>query len=272
MGKKSVAKALIKELTQKSQIWDDAAALSFYTLFSIFPGIVVALSAISFLTYSQLTQELTQWGLSYLPTSVQTTVFGVISDIMNGPSQSLLSVGFVVSLWTATSGVAAIIRKLNLVYEIDESRNFIKIRGTAVLISLLLTATFVFAFAVLILGELLNDEVLSILEIDLKHSGIFTLLRYCSGAFVFILGFMTLYLFGPDQKMRPGEVWQGSALSTLGFSISSYLYSLYLSHFSDYSTTYGSLGAVIGLLMWLYLLCFFLLVGAELNHLARKNK
>lgn len=247
-------------------IWDGSAALAFYVLFAAFPGILLLLSAASFIPYENFTSEFSNWWISYLPGSIQEPVEQVLADVSKGQKKQLLSVGVLVSLWTATSGVSAIVRQLHQVHNIKERRSWLKHKGLAFLISLALGLTFLLSFLTLILGKFLSHLVFEVVPVSQELQFLVPAIRYSLTGISLFLVFAILYYFGPDRKRKEPSLFPGCTMTTLLFLGGSYAYSFYINNFANFSLTYGSIGAVIGLLLWLYLLGLSILLGALLNH------
>jgi membrane protein len=182
-------------------------------------------------------------------------------------SDGKLTLAFVVSLalalWSANAGMKAIFDALNIIYEEDEKRGFIKLNA----ISLTFTLGAVVVFLLAIGSVVVVPLVLAYLGFAAEQqAGFLPLLRWPVLLVVVMFGLSLLYRFGPsrrDAKWRWVSV--GSAFAAFAWLAVSIAFSWYLSKFADYNATYGSLGAVIGLMMWLWLSITVILVGAELN-------
>lgn len=262
---------IIKPLFQ-DQIWDGGAALSFYLILSLFPGIIVLLGLASFLPLQETMTGFSDYALIYLPESQLELFQSVVDDISGGHQGGLLSFGFLFALWTATTGVGAIIRQLNIIYEINDRRNLIRVRLISAGIAFTLIFSFMLSFLALVVGKGLTTLLVDLDLIPWTLNLILPLIRYSlAGAVVFVI-FAIVNVLGPHRKKRGYVVFPGCFLSSVLFLFSSFLFSFYLNKVTDYSATYGSIGTVIGLLMWLYLFSLSLLIGAEFNHSLDKRK
>ena len=191
----------------------------------------------------------------------------MVDDISSGEQTGLLSFGFLFALWTATTGVGAIIRQLNYVYDISERRNIVKIR---LLITLIVS--FMLSFVVLVIGKELTTLLVDLALIPWTMNLILPVIRYSLAGVVVFLIFAIVNVLGPHRKKRGYVVVPGCIVSSILFLLSSFLFSFYLNKVTDYSATYGSIGTVVGLLMWLYLFALSLLIGSEFNHRLDKRK
>jgi len=172
-----------------------------------------------------------------------------------------LAVGVALALWSASAGVVNLIAALNRVYDEDESRKFLKLRATALGLTL---GGVVFAAAAILVITVLPD------------SGLVSLVRWPALAAGFILGLGVIYRVGPDREdARWRWVTPGAVLATALWLLVSVAFSIYTSNFGKYNETYGALGAVVVTMLWLQLTALVILLGAELNaeleHQTRKD-
>src|SRR6185503_14192111 len=177
-----------------------------------------------------------------------------------------LSLAFVfglgMALWSANAGMKAIIDALNVVYEEKEKRGFIKLN----LISLAFTIAAIAALLLALGAVVIVPVALSYLGLQNVTELLFRLGRWPLLLLVVIFGLAVLYRYGPSRR-EPRWQWisVGSAFAAIAWLISSVLLSWYLASFADYNTTYGSLGAGIGMMMWMWISAIVILFGAQLN-------
>jgi membrane protein len=176
-----------------------------------------------------------------------------------------LSVGFVVglglALWSANGGMKAIIDALNVVYDEREKRSFLKLT----LVSFAFTIGSIILAFVALAAVVVTPLVLNWLGVD-TNTQMIALLRWPALLMALLLWLAVLYRYGPSRS-TPRWRWLsvGSVIATVSWLAMSGLFSWYLSNFADYNETYGSLGAAIGMMMWLWLSVIVILVGGELN-------
>jgi membrane protein len=241
-----------------------AAGIVFYGLLALFPAITALVSLYGFFADpATLTQHLAEAGI--LPTGGLSIIQEQVSRLAT-KSTTKLSLGFAfglaLALWSANSGMKAIMDALNVVYEEREKRNFIKLHLVSFAFTLAGLASIILAIGAVV-----------VLPILLAHIGlagvtdaIFRYGRWPVLITLVILGLAVVYRFGPSRR-EPGWHWLtvGSAFAAVAWLCSSALLSWYLSNFANYDATYGSLGAAIGLMMWMWMSSIVLLFGAELN-------
>lgn len=245
-----------------------AAGVAYYSLFAIFPALAAAVSI---------------YGLVADPTDVERQV-GVLSGVLpreaaglitgqlhriSSTSSNALSVGLLfgvlLALWGAASGVKALITALNVTYGEREKRGFVRLNAIALLLTL---GAIIFAVLSLALIVALPALLSSLGIGGLGEAGRFIVsaLRWPLLALVILFGLAVLYRYGPsrDQPRWRWVSW-GASVAVVLWLVASALFSFYVSNFGNYNKTYGSIGAVVILLLWFYLTAFIVLLGAALN-------
>lgn len=242
-----------------------AAGVVFYGLLALFPAITAVVSLYGlFANASTINDQLSNLG-GILPNSAVDIVHEQIKNV-TAKSNAKLGVGFViglgVALWSANAGMKAIIDALNVVYEEKEKRGFIKLNLVSLAFTLAAVASSVVALgAVVALPLFLNQLGLSSLA-----DALFRFARWPVLLALIILGLALVYRFGPSRR-EPRWQWLtvGSVFAAVAWLVSSALLSWYLGKYAHYDATYGSLGAGIGLMMWMWVSSIVILFGAQLN-------
>jgi membrane protein len=240
-----------------------AAQMTFYVILSFFPFMMFL---IALTTYTPLSREYVLDDLLALMPDVSAALIrGVFNDILSATTPTLLSLSAVAALWSASNGMMAIIRTLNKAYDVEERRPFWKVRGIAVLYTAGFSAVVVVALTLLVFGEMIGrfttERGILPAFLDPVWSGLDVVLSLGVMCGVFVL----LYRSAPSRRVRFAEAVPGAVLTTAGWVAISWLFSEYVRLFGDFSKTYGSLGGVIVLLLWLYLGSMVVLAGGELN-------
>ena len=181
-------------------------------------------------------------------------------------SARALSIGFVVgvaaSLWSAMSGVKAIIDALNVIYEQKEGRNVLKLNLVALVFTLAGFAAFLLAITAIVVLPL----ILSPIGLGSMTETLTRIARWPVLLVALLIGLAVLYRYGPDRRAARWQwVSVGSVFAAVTWIAASFLFSSYLASFANYNATYGSLGAVVGLMIWLWISTILVLLGAELN-------
>ncbi|PDT08294.1 YihY/virulence factor BrkB family protein [Rhizobium sp. M1] len=242
-----------------------AAGVTFYLLLAIFPALAALVSLYGLvadpLTISEHLREL----VVLLPPGAFDLLADQLKALIERRESTLgitFFVGLAIALWSTHNGTLAIFDAMNVAYEEDEKRSLVRLN----LIGFCFTLCAIF-FAVLMVALVgVMPLVLSFLWLDQFKEQMALLLRWPLLLLVVVVAVMLVYRFGPSRE--PARVrWMtwGAALTTLAWAVMSLGFSFYLEHFANYNATYGTLGALIGFLIWIWLSVVILIVGAELN-------
>jgi membrane protein len=266
----TVMKRTIKSFTNDNLL-SRSAELGYYFLFALFPSLISA-SAI-FGLFARSASDIYVKLLNYLSLVVPHDALGLVMDTFNQTTQhssgGKVTFGLAAAIWSASVGFSAIQDTLNTVYKVKETRPYWKVRGSAMLVTVLLAVITLATLGALLAGTLLSHLVRDHIrhpQLGLACGIAIHLVFDVVSLALNLLLFATIYYFGPDLK---NKVWRyctpGSAIGIVGWIVSSVALRIYLFYFNSYSVTYGSLGAVIILLTWFYITGLMLLLGAEVN-------
>lgn len=246
---------------------NDVAAMgaqtTYYLIISFFPFLIFLITLISYtpiITHESLT-TLAQ----FLPLETYQFVMGILSEVLESRSITLLSFGMITTLWTASNGIAALIKGINKSSGQKESRSFIKVRCLSILFTFALILLMIAVLLLLVLGKTIALFIVNLLGISHYFISIWNVIRYVSALLVMCFIFSSLYLYGPVVRLRFQEVIPGAIFATLGWVVISNGFSKYIDNFGSYTKMYGSIGGIFVLLLWLYLSSVILLLGAEIN-------
>lgn len=240
-----------------------AAQLTYYFILSFFPFLIFLITLVSFtpVTSEQALNDLSK----IMPSSAYNIVSDIISQVVNSRRATFLSFGMLATIWASSNGMNAVIRGLNRAFDQKETRPFWKVRGLSVLATIALALTILFSFFLLVFGEIIGEQLFIFLGFSHIFKTVWTFIRYFIPLITMLLVFTLLYLFTPNRRLTLREVMPGSLFSTFGWILTSVLFSLYINNFGNFSRTYGSIGGVIALLIWLYWISIIILLGGELN-------
>jgi membrane protein len=242
-----------------------AAALSYYFILSLFPALIFLSAIVAYLPVPNLFDQALSMIARFLPPDSMGLVRRVLADVISPNRGAFLSFGLLGTLWAASGGFSATIEALNLAYEVEDNRPFWKTRALAIGLSLTIGFLLLLAASVMMVGPRFGEWLAGRIHL----SGLFVLLWpyiHWSIAIGFtILAVEALYFLAPNVNQRFLATLPGAVLA-VGFWLAlSFLLGIYFRQFANFNKTYGTLGAAIALMTWLYWTGFAMLVGAELN-------
>jgi len=249
----------------RDRILATAAGVVFYGLLAIFPAITALVSSYGlFADPSTISGNLQSLALM-LPGDSFAIVQDEITRVVAKANSSLslaFGLGLGLAIWSANAGVKAVLDSLNVAYEAEEKRGLIRLN----LVSLAFTVAGLAAILVMVGAVIGVPLALERLGLDQGARQLVQLGRWPMLGLVLLAALLALYGYGPSRA-RPKWRWlvTGAVLAIVLWLIGSVLLSWYLSNFANYTATYGSLGAAIGLMTWMWLSAIIVLVGAELN-------
>ncbi|HEU4987738.1 MAG TPA: YihY/virulence factor BrkB family protein [Rhizobiaceae bacterium] len=242
-----------------------AAGVTFYLLLALFPALTAFVSLYGFVADPVTIAD----HISYLGGMLPSGGLDIIREQLNAlasQDRSALSIGFIVAflvaLWSANTGVKTLFDALNIAYEEEEKRGFIALN----LLSLTFTLMAMVLGILMIVSIGVVPAVLAFLNLESVTEQLIRILRWPVTLLVIACAIAVIYRYGPSRE-RPKWRWitWGGAFAAVIWLAASFGFSFYLQNFADYNATYGSLGAVIGFMMWTWISVIILLVCAELN-------
>jgi membrane protein len=248
---------------------DWAAALTYYSLLSLFPALIAMVSLIGIFgnprtTTRSLTEIITEIG----PESAAETFSGPIESIVSNQSAAGFAfvLGLAVALWSASAYVGAFMRASNVIYEAEEGRPFWKLRPLQLAVTLVLISMMALLLVGLVLTGPVVNAVAKPIGIGSTAVDIWNVAKWPVMAAVFITMVSVLYYASPNAKLR-GFRWvtAGSLVAIVVWVVASALFALYVSNFGSYDKTYGTLGGLVALLVWLWISNLAILFGHQLN-------
>lgn len=248
-------------------VFNGAAALGFYLTLAIFPAMILLLSIIPYLPIHNVDKAIMDLLGQALPKEASGMITGVVEQVTGERHGGLLSFGLLATLWAASSGMYAIMQQLNITYHVKEARSFLRARATALLLSLLFLLLVIGAFSLVVLGGVIQGWIGDRLGFSSVLLTAFTVFRWVVIVLALLLGFALIYYYGPNVEQKFAFITPGSVLGVLLLIVASLVFAVYTSNFGNYNATYGSIGAVIILMLWLYIAGLVILIGSEINAL-----
>lgn len=244
-----------------------AASVSYSLILAVFPTVIFFFTLIPFITFiPNLEEQIMGFFQRLLPGDTFSTIDTTIRDIINRPRSGVLSFGFLLALYSATSGLVALMQAFNSSYHSNERRGFFKVRLVAIGLTFTLAFALILAVVVLIIGGIISDY---LLHFGLLNNVIFINLlaigRYLVVFAVFVGAVSVIYRYGPDVTMKWVFITPGSVTASLLIVLTTLGFSFYVSNFGSYNKVYGSIGTLIALMIWINLIALLLILGFEMN-------
>jgi membrane protein len=259
-------KRTIKKLGE-DELSTRSAALSYYFILALFPMFLFLLSLIGI--FAGPSSELRESILSTLgrmaPGSASGLVHSVVSETTKASSGIKVGAGILGALWAASAGMSAVMVSLNVVHKVTETRPWWRQKLSAVALTVALAALIIMALALVLYGGKIGDLIATQFGFDDLFAITWQAVQWILPFAAMFLAFSAVYYFAPNIKGAWHWVTPGAALGVVIWLMASLGFRAYLHFFDSYSATYGSLGAVVILLLWLYITGFAILIGAELN-------
>ncbi|WP_336785817.1 YihY/virulence factor BrkB family protein [Paenibacillus sp. MMO-177] len=239
------------------------AQLTYYFILSFFPFLIFVVSLMSFVQLSgdSVALEL----IRLMPEQTKEAIQGILQEVTNNSRGTLLSIGMITTLWSASNGVNAVIKGINKAYDVEENRPFWKLRAISLAATVLLALTILLAIVLLIFGEVIGEFLFDWFDSPVGFELIWGILKYVVPISFMIVVFSLLYWIVPNRKIRFKTAVPGALFATFGWIASSLLFQFYINNFGNYSKTYGSIGGIIILLIWLYISSNIIILGGEVN-------
>lgn len=242
-----------------------AAALAFYFLWSLVPLLILVSSLLKFLPVPNLFQALLNLMAELVPAYAMGFVDQVVIDILSPSRTKLLSFGIVGYLWAASGGFSTLIEALDIAYDVKLSRPWWKDRIRALVLTLTSGALASVSLLVFIMGPHFGHLLREFFFLPPAVEHLWPVLRIATNFLTFVAGLEIIYYLGPNAQHSFVSTLPGAVLAIAVWFLGSRGLSFYLAHLSNYNATYGSMGALIGLMLWFYLTALAILLGAELN-------
>jgi membrane protein len=239
--------------------------VTYYLLLALFPALAAFVSLYGFVANPATIADHVAYLGGLLPSGGIEIIRSQLQSLAS-ENRDALSIGFVVAFvvafWSANNGIKSLFEALNIAYEEREKRSFLRLNLTAF--------TFTLGAMIIAIGMIVTVGVvpalLALLHLDAFAETIITVMRWPIILVLVATGISVLYRYGPSREPAKWRwISWGGALATIVWIAASASFSFYLQNFANYNVTYGSLGAVIGLMLWTWISVVILLVGAELN-------
>lgn len=247
------------------QSMGSASQIAYYLLFAAFPCLFTLASLLAFLPVPDLIERLLAALGSVVPPAAVDLMRDSVRRLVTHQRSGFFSIGLIVTVWAASNAVDAVMQGLNRVQGLPENRPFWKTRGIALLLAVGAGLLVVLGLLGLWFGAHVSGWWAARGGLGPLPVQVWIVARWPLVLLLLVAAIDQLYFLGPAAELRWRWITPGSVVAVLGWVAASLGFSIYVRHFGSYNATYGSIGAMIILLTWMYLSSFFILLGAEIN-------
>lgn len=240
-----------------------ASQLAYSLLLSFFPFLILLMTLIG---HSSISSDAVLHALgTILPNDIMKLINNTVVEVVETRRSGLLSFSMITTIWTASNGFNAVIRGLNRAYDEKEKRPYWKVQLIAILCTIGLVLIFIVSLTLLVFGEIGVRFLVKKLNYAPSVEFVIDSGRYIIVLLVMVFVFTVVYRYTPSKRLHWHETLPGAIFTTIGWTTVSIGFSYYVNNFGSYSKIYGSIGAVIALLSWLFLSSVIVLLGGEIN-------
>ena len=251
---------------RKYDIDQRASAVAYSLTLASFPAVIFLFTLIPYIPIADLDQQIMAILKDVMPRGLYEDADQTIMDILSRPRSGVLSFGFIFATIASTNGMMSLMNAFDMVFEDEDTRGFLKTRGIAILLTLLLIGVLFLSVVLLIVGDAAM-HLLSNWNIIQDNLVVFSLnfTRYIVSFGAMMVALSLIYRFAPTHGKRYDYINAGSVVAAVLILLVTLAFSFYLSKFSSYNKLYGSIGTLIALMIWYYLLALLIILGFEIN-------
>jgi membrane protein len=265
----------LRELNAKmneDNVYNGAAALGFYLTLAIFPAMILTMGLIPYLPIPRVDMAITDLMHQALPSDAAAMFTNVVEEVMDKQHGGIVSVGALGTLWAASTGMYAIMQQLNITYDVKEARSFFRARLVAIGLSILFGTLMLLTLSLVVLGGIVQDWIGNRFGFSGALLMFFAVLRWVIIVMSILLAFSLTYYLAPNvEEQKFKFVTPGGIVATVLLLVASAGFAVYVQRFAEYSAVYGGIGAVVALMMWLYIAGLVMLIGSEVNVLVEHH-
>ena len=243
-----------------------AASVSYSFLLAVFPGVIFLFTLIPYIPILNLDRLIMSFLRDAMPRGIYENTSNTIHDIVSRKRSDILSFGFFLTVFAATNGMMALMRAFDMALNVSKKRTYLKARMIALFLTVLLIVVLICAILILVVGTILIDFLFD--KGLLNENFNFYLLqvfRYGGVFLIFYLGICVIYYFAPAVHKRLKFFNFGALIASIFEILVTNIFSFYLANFNSYNKLYGSIGTLIALMVWIYLVALILILGFEIS-------
>ncbi|HEV3152008.1 MAG TPA: YihY/virulence factor BrkB family protein [Acidobacteriaceae bacterium] len=257
--------ATVYEELFRTRAFTMAAAMSYYALLALLPLLIFLSAMLGYLPIPNLFDQLLDILAVVVPPEAMQMVERILASLRTPHRGGLLSFGLLSYLWTASGGFAASIEALNVAYDVEKGRGWWRDRLQALLLTFTTGGLMLLGLLMIIAGPHFGNLLTELFPVPQRFGEVWPVLRLGTIFVIFVAAVELQYWLAPNRKQHFMDTLPGSLVAVAGIFLCSGGLGYYFAHFANYNKTYGSLGAVIILMLWFYVVALLFIVGAELN-------
>ena len=265
-----LGKQVLREVKEED-CSEHAAAMAYYFLFAMFPFFLFLTTLIGMLPIPDLLEYLLSRAATMLPGEAFSLIQDNIKALFMNKKEGLLSIGILLALWASSNAIVSVMDAMNKLYDVEEGRPFWKVRLVAIGLVIGLSLLILLAMVLLMFGTKIGNYIADLIQFGPLFLVAWHLVLIPVILILLMLAIALVYYYTPDVEHTWMWISPGAVVAIPWWIIMSLLFSFYINNFGSYDKTYGSIGAVIVLLLWLYLSGFIILVGAVINAVIEHN-
>lgn len=249
-----------------------AAALAYSALFALFPFLIFLIALLGFLNIPGFFDWILEQAENAIPSDAFERLTQVIDQIQGQSRGGLLSVGIIVAIWSASSGVRSVMNAMNVVFEVEESRPPVRRYVLSVVYTIGVAALLIASAGLMLTGPRVMEAIADTVGLGDLFVTLWTWLRWPVLALLLMIAAALVYYATPNIDQKFVLITPGAVVAVVVWVIASVGFSIYASTFTDYSATYGSIGGIIALLFFFYISSAVLMLGGEINAAIRRQE
>jgi len=264
IGWGEVVKRTLKE-SYEDDCLNLAAELAYYFLLALFPALLTLIAFASFFPIENLIDNMLTTLGRFVPGDVLKILREQIIEISQGKHGGILTFGFLFTLWSSSGALVSVITTLNRAYDITEGRTWWKVRLVAMALTIAMALFIVISFTLVLWGPTAAEALASRFYMGPAFVWTWKILQWPVVFALVVTGIAIVYYYAPDAEQQWIWITPGSVLATILWLATSLGFKFYVAQFANFNETYGTIGGIIVLMIWLYLTGLAILIGAELN-------
>lgn len=243
-----------------------SAQMTYYWILAFFPFLIMIVTILSYTSFGEV--DFIKTIDDYIPASIMPFIESTLNQLIQYRSATLLSFGALVSVWSASAAVNAMIKGIHKAYNAIDNRPFWIRKLLSMFYTVIFAALIAVMIILLVFGNKIGEHILSLfISNHTIYRPIWDFFRYITPVVGLLVGFYLIYKVIPRKHLRNKNIWPGALFATFGWYGFSILFAIYIEYFSKYNQMYGSIGGMFILIIWLYTTGILLLLGSEINAL-----